>query len=250
MQIDPAFFAVAIPAVVIAGLSKGGFGASAGFASTPLLALVMPPAQAAALMLPILMVMDVASLRAYWRRWSWPDARRLMIGAAAGVGLAWATFRVVSAEMVQLMVGVIAIVFVLFQIVRSYGLVRPRPGTAGAGSGLFWGTVCGFTSFIANAGGPPASMYLLARPLDKTTFQATTVIAFWWVNLIKLPAFLSLGLLQLDMARPLAILLPLSLASVLAGVWAHRSISDRWFFRLTYALLLCTGAKLIWDAAT
>lgn len=250
MTLDATFFAVALPAVIIAGLSKGGFGASAGFASTPLLALVMPPEQAAALMLPILMVMDVASLRAYWRRWSWADARRLMAGAAAGVALAWITFSVVSSAMVQLMVGGIAIVFVLFQIARSRGLLRPRPGSAGPGAGLFWGTVCGFTSFIANAGGPPASMYLLARPLDKTTFQATTVIAFWWVNLIKLPAFLSLGLLHLDMARPLAILLPLSLASVWAGVWAHRTISDAWFFRLTYALLLCAGTKLIWDAAT
>lgn len=250
MDLDLAFFAVAIPAVLIAGLSKGGFGASAGFASTPLLALVMPPAQAAALMLPILMLMDVAGLRAYWRGWSWPDARRLMGGASAGVALAWVTFHVVSAEAVQLMVGVIAIVFVLFQIARSRGLLRPGPGSAAAGSGLFWGTVCGFTSFIANAGGPPASMYLLARPLDKTAFQATTVIVFWWVNLIKLPAFLSLGLMRMDMIRPLALLVPLSLVSIWVGVRAHRSISDVWFFRLTYALLLCTGAKLIWDAAT
>ena len=69
MQLDLAFFAVAIPAVLIPAASKGGFGGGAGFVSAPLLALAMPPAQAVGLLLPLLMLVDVLSLRPYWRRW-------------------------------------------------------------------------------------------------------------------------------------------------------------------------------------
>lgn len=248
MDLDLAFFAVAIPAVIFAGLSKGGFGAGAGFASTPILALALPPAQAVGLMLPIFLLMDVAGMRAYWRRWSWPEARALMIGGVPGVALGWLLFRSVDADGIRLMVGGIAVSFVGFQAARARGWLRPRPNSASVWSGTFWGAVSGFVSFIAHAGGPPASMYLLARPLAKTTFQATTVIAFWWVNLLKFPPYLALGMFDAGTWRALLILTPLSLLSVWAGVWAHRSLSDRWFFRVTYALLLCTGLKLIWDA--
>jgi uncharacterized membrane protein YfcA len=248
MDLDPAFFAVALPAVIFAGLSKGGFGAGAGFASTPILALVLPPAQAVGLMLPIFMLMDLAGLRAYWRQWSWPEARALMIGGIPGVALGWLLFRSVSPDGIRLTVGGIAVGFVGFQAARARGWLRPRPNSAPVAAGLFWGAVSGFVSFIAHAGGPPASMYLLARPLAKTTFQATTVIAFWWVNLLKFPLYLALGMFDAGTFRALLILAPLSLASVAAGVWAHRSMSDLWFFRLTYALLLCTGIKLILDA--
>ncbi len=62
---DPSFYAAAIPAVILVGLSKGGLGGAVGFVGVPLMALVMSPVQAAAILLPILVLMDVVSL------WSW-----------------------------------------------------------------------------------------------------------------------------------------------------------------------------------
>ena len=248
MELDGTFFAVAIPAVLIAGVSKGGFGAGVGFVSTPLLALVLQPAQAVGLMLPLLMLMDVTGLRNYWRRWSWPHARLLMIGMVPGIGLGWLFFRVVSPDGLRLLVGGIAIGFVIFQVARGRGWLRPRSGDATPALGVFWGTVAGFTSFVSHAGGPPASMYLLGAGLDKTRYQASTVIAFWWVNLIKFPPYLALGMFTADSARANLMLAPVAVLGVVLGVWAHRVIPEAIFFRATYALLLVSGTKLVYDA--
>jgi uncharacterized protein len=187
MELDLAFWSVAIPAVLIAAVSKGGFGSGAGFASAPLLALVLEPRLAVALMLPLLMLMDVTGIRPYWRRWSPVHARALMIGAIPGVLAGMALFSVVSGDALRLLLGCLAIAFVLWQLARARGLIAPPPMRPGAG--LFWGALAGFTSFINHAGAPPAFVYLLGSGLDKLAFQATTLLAFWWINLIKVPGY-------------------------------------------------------------
>ncbi len=248
MDLNAAFFAIAIPAVLFAGVSKGGFGGGAGFAAAPLLALIMEPAQAVGLMLPLLMMMDVTGLRTYWRRWSVVDAARLMIGMAPGVALGWLFFRSVSPDAIRLFIGLIAIGFVVWRIARERGWLTAPAEAPGAVSGLIWGGVAGFTSFVSHAGGPPAAMYLLGRGLDKTTYQATTVISFWWVNLIKFVPYVTLGMFTMDSARANLMLAPVAVAGVLLGAVAHRRLPEALFFRVTYALLLITGSKLVWDA--
>lgn len=250
MQLDLAFFAVAIPAVLIPAASKGGFGGGAGFVSAPLLALAMPPAQAVGLLLPLLMLMDVLSLRPYWRRWDWRHSALLMLGGVAGTAIGWAIFGAISSDGVRLMVGLSALGFVGLQVARSFGRLRPPDHDPGPAKGLALGSVTGLTSFISHAGGPPASMYLLGVGLDRTTYQASMVLVFWWLNLIKLPAYVELGMLNRELVVPLLILAPIAVAGVYLGVWAHRRVSDAVFFRLTYSLLAVTGAKLVWDSLT
>jgi uncharacterized membrane protein YfcA len=250
VQLDLAFFAAAVPAVLISAASKGGFGGGAGFASAPLLALAMPPAQAVGLLLPLLMLMDVLSLRPYWRKWDLRHSALLMAGGVPGTLLGWWIFGSISPDGVRLFIGVTALGFVLFQIARSRGWLTPPATAPGASKGLFWGTVTGFTSFISHAGGPPASMYLLGLGLSKTTYQASTVLVFWWINLIKVPAYLDVGMLNRSLVVPILVLAPVAVAGVYVGVWAHRRVSDAFFFRLTYTLLAVTGAKLVWDALT
>lgn len=250
MELGLAFFAAAIPAVLISAASKGGFGGGAGFASAPLLALAMPPAQAVGLLLPLLMLMDVLSLRPYWRKWDLRHSLLLMAGGVPGTLLGWWIFGSISPDGVRLFIGLTALGFVLFQTARARGWLRPPDSDPGAAKGLFWGAVTGFTSFISHAGGPPASMYLLGLGLPKTTYQASTVLVFWWVNLIKVPAYLEVGMLNRSLVLPILLLAPVAVGGVFLGVWAHRRVSDAAFFRLTYALLAVTGAKLVWDALT
>ncbi len=239
-----------MPAVLFAGVSKGGFGSNGAFAAAPLLALVMEPAQAVGLMLPLLMMMDVTGMRSFWRQWSWPHARVLMAGAIPGILVGWAVFHSVSTDGVRLIVGTVAIGFVVFQMLKQARWITPRAGAGSPAQGLFWGGVSGFTSFVSHAGGPPASMYLLANPLDKTQYQATTVVVFWWVNLLKFGPYVALGMFTAETARANLYLAPVAVGGVVLGVWAHRVVPEVWFFRITYALLLATGSKLIWDALT
>lgn len=248
MTLDPTFFAFAVPAVLFAGISKGGFGAGAAFASTPFLSIVLGPSEAIGLMLPLLMLMDIGGLRAYWGRWRWPEARALIFGALPGIAAGAALYRIANADLLKFLIGGIAIGFVIFQLARNRGWVRPAKRPMKTGAGAAWGAAAGFTSFISHAGGPPAAIFLLSRQMDKTAFQATTVLVFWAINLAKFGPYILLGIFDRQTVTADLYLAPVALAGVWAGVVLHRRIPDRLFFSLVYVFLLATGAKLIWDA--
>ncbi|MGN6145144.1 MAG: TSUP family transporter, partial [Mesorhizobium sp.] len=110
---DPWFYAAAVPAVLLVGLSKGGFGGGIGFVGVPLMALVMPPVQAAAILLPILCLMDVAAVWTWWGVYDRRTLADMLPGAVLGIGLGWLTAALVTQEAVRLIVGAVALVFVL-----------------------------------------------------------------------------------------------------------------------------------------
>nr|WP_184007875.1 sulfite exporter TauE/SafE family protein [Rubricella aquisinus] len=250
MEMDLTFFAMAIPAVIFAGISKGGFGSGAAFAAAPFLALVFDPATAVAFMLPLLMLMDVSALKPYWRKWSWPDARALMIGGIPGVGLGVVFFNVTDADAVRLLIGLIALGFVAFQLAQGQGWIRVAERPFSNLRAGVWGMVAGFTSFVSHAGGPPAAVHLLGQRLSKEQYQATTVIVFWWINLVKFVPYAALGLFTSATVMANLVMIPFALFGVWAGIALHHRISAVWFFRVTYVLLTLTGTKLVFDAVT
>lgn len=248
MTLDLAFFAFAVPAVLFAGVSKGGFGSGAAFAATPLLAVILEPGEAIGLMLPLLMLMDVATLGSYWRQWNGRDALRLILGAAPGIAIGAWLYRSADPDAVRLLLGAIALGFVAFQIVRTRRRVAPAERAVAAPWGWLAGVATGFTSFISHAGGPPVAVYLLARGVSKRTFQATTVLVFWVVNAAKAVPYALLGIFSAATFEAGLLLAPVALAGVWLGVRAHDRVPERVFFAITYALLTVTGAKLVWDA--
>lgn len=250
MHLDALFFALAIPAVIFAGVSKGGFASGAAFAATPILALVIDPGAALGLMLPLLMLMDAATLRPYWGRWDGRAARLLILGGVPGVALGALLYRAVDADVFRLMIGVLALGFVAFQLARLSGLLRLAPRPMGPAAGMVAGLAAGFTSFVSHAGGPPAAVYLLMRGLGKTPYQATTVLVFGVLNVVKFVPFLALGIFTPQTALACLLLAPFALLGAWIGVRAHRLVPERGFFALTYILLTLTGGKLVWDALT
>jgi hypothetical protein len=243
-------FLVAVPAVVFAGISKGGFGSGAAFASAAILALVMPPGEALGIMLPLLMLIDATTLRPYWRRWSWPDARLLVLGGLPGVLLGAALYRVAEPDHFRLLIGAVALAFVLWQVLTRTGLLRPPARPMPAWGGAVAGVVAGFTSFVSHAGGPAAAVYLLSRRLDKTQFQASTVLVFWALNIVKFLPYAALGIFSWHTLRLDLVLAPFAVLGAWLGVKAHRLVPQRLFFAITYVLLTVTGARLIWDGLT
>ncbi|MFV2053660.1 sulfite exporter TauE/SafE family protein [Aliiroseovarius sp. YM-037] len=248
IELNAYFFALAIPAVIFAGVSKGGFGSGAAFAATPLLALVLDPGAAIGLMLPLLMLMDVTALKPYWRKWSVPHARVLILASLPGVALGAVFYSVADPDLFRLLIGVIAIGFVLWRLfgrARMEG-ARRLPAWVGPIAGI----VAGFTSFISHAGGPPAAVYLLAQGLGKTTYQATTVIVFWVINMVKFVPYAMLGIFSWDTLVADLLLIPVAVFGVWLGVKCHHALSERTYFAITYVFLVLSGAKLIWDALT
>lgn len=248
MHFDVTFFAVAIPAVIFAGISKGGFAAGGAFAATPLLALILEPHQAVGLMLPLLSLMDLGALKAYWKQWDRVSAWTLVIGSVVGILFASLVYNYTNEDVFRFLIGVVAVGFVVFQFARSRGFVRKAEKPMSGQAGVVAGAIAGFTSFISHAGGPPAMVYLLSRQLTKTQVQATTVIVFWVINLLKFPPYFALGIFTRETFLADLYLAPFALIGVYLGVYMHRVISERAFFGVTYVLLLITGTKLIWDS--
>lgn len=250
MDIDIFFLVAAVTGVLVAGISKGGFGGGGAFVATPILALVIDPGMALGVMLPLLMVMDAAGLRAFWRAWPWDVVRRMILGGVPGILLAAAVWRFTDPEIFRFLIGAISLWFVASQIGRARGWwaarTVPLPPVAGYGAGA----AAGFTSFVAHAGGPAALMYLLSQGLTKVQFQATTVAVFAAFNLLKAGIYGGIGIFTAQTLTLSLWLAPVALVGVLIGVRAHRAIPERVFFGLTYVLLTGAGAKLIWDALT
>lgn len=248
--LDLTFFLIAGPAVVFAGISKGGFGSGAAFASASVLALVVEPGLALGVMLPLLMLIDVSTLRPYWCKWDREASLLLILGAVPGVALGAALYRVAEPDVFRVLIGVISVSFVIWQIASKRGLIptatQQLPMWAGATAGL----VAGFTSFVSHAGGPPAAVYLLSKRPGKTEYQASTVLIFWVVNIAKFIPYAFLGMFTLETGIANLVLAPFALLGAWLGVKAHRLVPERLFFALTYVLLTLTGVKLIWDGLT
>ena len=250
LEMNASFFAVTGAAVLFAGVSKGGFGSGAAFASSAILALFLPPGLALGIMLPLLMLIDLATLGPYWKTWHWPTARLLVLGAVPGVVLGAAIYRLAPPDLIRLLIGTIALSFVSWQVAQRSGWIKPRAQKLPAGAGVGAGAVAGFTSFVSHAGGPVAAVYMLGRGLGKLQYQATTVLVFWAINFFKSGFYAAMGIFTKETLLMAAALIPFAIVGTWVGVKAHNMVSERFFFGLTYVLLTVTGTKLIWDALT
>lgn len=243
---DPMFYAVAIPAVTLLGISKGGF-VGIGASAVPLLSLAIPAPQAAALLLPILLTQDVLSVWVYHRDFSAWNLKVLIAGAVVGVILSTLVATSVSNDVVKLSVGIIAILFVATRIAAPWIEHHlPKPGVA---SGLFWGVIAGFASAIANAGSPPYQIHMLPQRLPKMTFVGTTAIYFAASNVMKIPSYAVLGQLTWTNMLTGVTLIPIAAATNFLGVYLVRRVSMEAFYRIAYALFLILGLELIRSAS-
>lgn len=246
LSTDPVFWIVAAIAVTCFGFAKGGFG-GIGMAATPLLALIVPPLQAAAILLPILLMQDAISLWAFRREWDAWNLKVLLPGAVAGIGIAWALAAYVSDAWVKLIIGVIACVFVLNQ---WFGLGKAAEAKKpNAASGVFWGALSGFTSTLAHAGSPPVNIHVLPQKLPKMVFVGTFTIFFACVNAVKVIPFFFLGEFTKSTLLTALVLMPLAIFTNLSGIWLVKRVPEKLFYRIAYALMFLVSLELIRQGA-
>jgi uncharacterized protein len=244
------FYALAVPAFLIVGISKGGFGGGIGSMGVPLMALAIPVPQAAAIMLPLLVAMDVIGLWKYRKRYARGHMTILLVGAVIGIAIGLLTFKLLDENWTRVMIGTIAVVYTLKDWLFAY-FGRPAPAQGPSWpKGVFWSALSGITSFVANAGGPPLQVYLLPLRLDKTTFVATNLVYFACINAMKLGPFAYLGLFSAENLATSLVLLPLAPIGMAMGIWLHKRIPEKPFFFWCNVFLFVTGAKLLWDGVS
>ena len=241
---DPWFYAVSIPAVLLLGLSKSGFGAGFGSLAVPMMALAVSVPQAAAILMPVLLVMDILGLAAYRRDYDWPLLRFLLPFGLMGSLVGAFFFRVLDAHLVAGIVGVFTLLFLAQRLLFPPHVADRKPAR-------WWGailtTVSGFTSFVAHAGGPPINAYVIPLKLSPLRFTATMSVFFFAVNLSKWIPYAWLGLLDMRNFYTSLVLMPLAPLGVWAGVRVARRINALWFYRFVYVGMALTGLKLVWD---
>ncbi|MEM8979757.1 MAG: sulfite exporter TauE/SafE family protein [Pseudomonadota bacterium] len=245
MTFDLWFFIAAIPATLFAGVSKAGFGSGAAFASSAILALVVEPSAAIGLMLPLLMVIDAASLKPYWGKWDWGLSWPVIWAAIPGVALGALIYQFANDNILRALIGGIALAFVAYDWSKRAGLLKLGARKFPTWVGALTGAVAGFTSFVSHAGGPPVAVYLLSQGVGKGVYQASSVLIFWAINLFKFVPYTFLGIFTAQTLVADLILVPFALLGTWLGVRAHRVVSETWFFRITYILLLITGTRLL-----
>lgn len=244
---DLLFYVVAVPAVLLIGISKGGFAGGLGVLAVPMMALAISPRQAAGIMLPILCVMDITGFRIWVGRCNWSLLWRLLPGAMLGILVGALTFQFVSDTILKLMVGVLALTFTLNHWLKGRVRVPAHRRLPDTVSGTFWSSLSGFTSFMAHAGGPPIMIYLLPKPMDRAVLVGTVTIYFAVVNYVKLIPYAILGQLDTENLLTSLVLAPVAVLGVKMGAWLHTRIEPVLFFRLLYGFLFLTGLKLCWD---
>lgn len=240
---DPLIAAVAVAAVILAGLAKGGF-AGVAMLSTPLLTLVFPPIQAAAILLPILVLQDTISIIVFRKSVDCRILAVLVPGAVLGIGLGYLFAAALSGPVMEIAIGAISIVFALKSLfIPSATFVPPK--RLDVPLGLIAGALSGLTSMVAHAGAPPFQMYVLPKRLSRDNFIGTSAVFFAIVNWSKLPPFILLGQLTAANLVTSLLLSPIALASTLAGVWLVKRVDAACFFPVILILLVAVGFYLI-----
>lgn len=246
MPQEPAFYLLAIPAVLLVGLAKGGL-SGMGALGMPLLALAMDPVQAAGILLPILIAQDVIGVAAFRKTWDGYVLAVMLPSAVVGVFLGWWFAASVSTEAVLIAVGAISVLFGLYRLWIERGGRIAGSSRSPSWVGALFGIATGFTSQIAHAGGPPFQMWVMPRRLERDVLIGTTTLFFATLNWIKVPAYVALGQFTRENALTTLVLLPFALLGSLAGVWLVRRIAMERFYTIVYALMIVAGAKLVWD---
>lgn len=242
---DPFFYAVAVPAVLLLGISKSGFGAGFGSLAVPLMALAVTVPQAAAILMPVLLVMDLLGMAAFRKNVDRRLLKFLLPYGLVGVLIGTLSFHWLDARVVAGIVGGFTLLFLAQRL-----LFPPRPDSVPPPRwvGAILTATSGFTSFVAHAGGPPINAYIIPMRLTPVLFTGTMAFFFFFVNLAKWVPYAWLGLLDLRNMSTSLVLLPLAPIGVWIGVRIAHRIRPVLFYRFIYAGMFLTGIKLVWDS--
>lgn len=235
------FWLLATLGVILTGISKSGFAGGAGVVAVPILALVMPVPQAAALMLPLLIVMDIKAIHLYRKHIDKAVLLSIVPAALIGIAIGSLLLTYTPGHVLQITLGVISIMFACWQsLTPLFGKMR--------GAGIFWGAISGITSTLIHAGGPPINIYLIAKALPKLTWLATSAIFFGVMNVVKVIPYSLTGQWNAEILWLSLILVPVAYLGIWLGHKVQHRFSEQHFMQICRVLLFVSGVLLLTKA--
>ena len=245
MEINLLFFISVVPAIILYGIAKSGLGGSISLISVPLMTVVMPLNQALAVILPILIFSDIVAVYRFRREFDFSTLKLIVPFAALGIIIGSFTFKYFSEDLLKLIVGIMGFLFAGHYFL--FKKEKKTPAKKNFLKGAIFSSIAGFSSFCVHAGGTPTSIYLLPLRLKKEIYVGTRIIFFTFVNLIKLPLYIYLSMMNLDTLYQSIFLLPLAITGIYIGYKILKIIDENLFYNIIHALILVTSTKLIID---
>ena len=158
--------------------------------------------------------------------------------------IGWMAAEAVSEETVLLFVGFVGLFYCLSSGLRR---VPAEPKPADWPRGRAWGTLAGFSSFVAHSGAAPFQVYVLPQRLEKMVFAGTSTILFAVINFAKIPPYWALGQMNLGTVESAAILMPIAMVGAVSGMYMTRLLPEKVFFEIVRIALFLISLKLVWD---
>ena len=263
--VSPLGFVLLFLAASLGGLSKTALPGAATIA-VAIFAAVLPAKQSTGTLLVLLLFGDLFAVWVYRAHADWGTLRRLVPTVLAGVLVGAYFLAVADDHDVRRVIGRILLVLVAVTLARRAAARRGAlfPGAAAGQPSVqveesdrravrVWrrletagfGLLAGFTTMVANAGGPVMSMYFLAARLSMKQFLGTAAWFFFVVNLTKTPFSVGLGLISGQSLRLDALLAPAVVIGALLGCALVRRIDQKLFDRLVLALTIVSAAYLL-----
>ncbi len=237
------FYIVLVIVALLIGLSKGGLGAVLGVLVTPLLVLVMPPITAQALSLPLLMIGDLFALKSYWKTWDMHYIRLLLPLAILGIILGTYLLKALNNVTLRHILGLFTLLFVAYKVADHWLKAldyHPRDW-----HGYLSGGLSGLGSALANAGSVPFTAYMLLQDVTPQVFVGTTTLYFAVLNLLKVPAYITAGIFDLNTLLQVIWVVPFIVAGVYVGRWMIKRIHKRAFEWVMLVVLVMTSGVLL-----
>ena len=245
MELNLIFVLAVVPAIILYGIAKSGLGGSISLISVPLMTLVMPLTQALAIILPILIFSDIVAVYRFRKEFDFTTLKLIVPFAGIGIFIGSLTFSYFSEDILKFIVGLMGFFFTAHYFLLKKN--KKEKSKKNFLKGSICSAVAGFTSFCVHAGGTPTSIYLLPLRMKKEIYVGTRIIFFSCVNLIKLPLYVYLSMMNFDTLYQSVTLFPLALIGIFIGYKLLKIIEENLFYNIIYALILVSSAKLIID---
>ncbi|WP_069886145.1 sulfite exporter TauE/SafE family protein [Streptomyces luteocolor] len=241
-------FAALAAAATLVGFSKTAV-SGANTVSLAVFAAVLPARASTGVLLPVLIAGDLLAVLAYRRHAHWPTLWRLFPAVAGGVVVGTVFLMWADDAVVRTSIGAILLLMAGVTIARRRTAERadaaedtPSAGRLTTGS---YGVLGGFTTMVANAGGPVMSMYLLSAGFRKLGFLGTSAWFFLIVNTSKVPFSVGLGLIDAHSLLLDAALVLFVVPGALLGKVAVNHINQRLFEQLVIGATVLGGLQLL-----
>ena len=248
MSFEPWHWAVLATGAMLVGLSKSGI-PGIGILAVAVFQWVIPPKEATGLVLPLLIVGDIAAVATYREHTQWRHVLRLFPWTAAGVVLGHLVFSRIDNRAASILIGSILLAMVVLHLWRKWTAGEQRLEQEIESHGAWFapviGVLAGFTTLIANAAGPLMVLYLLAMGLPKMKFLGTSAVYFFVLNVFKVPFMAHLGAISVPSLEVNLWLAP----AVLLGSWLGRvvagRVSQRLFEGVALALTFASAVHMV-----